>query len=56
MVLPPAGDRGARQALAFFLHPDDHALVRCCDGSDRYPPITAGAYLQLRFADSYGRD
>lgn len=37
------------------MHPDDGALITCCGGSDRYPPITAGAYLKLRFAESYGR-
>lgn len=51
MLLPPAGDPGTRQSLAFFMHPDDRALVTC----DKHPPIQAGAYLQLRLDETYGR-
>lgn len=55
VLLPPAGDGGARQSLAFFLHPDDHALITGCGGSGGHPPVTAGDYLKQRFAESYGR-
>ncbi|XP_044213147.1 UPF0676 protein C1494.01 isoform X1 [Thunnus albacares] len=55
VLLPPAGDSSTRQSLAFFVQPDDEALITCCDGSDKYPPVTAGAYIIERFNDSYGR-
>ncbi|XP_028287739.1 UPF0676 protein C1494.01-like [Parambassis ranga] len=55
VLLPPVGDSGTRQSLAFFVHPEDEALITCCDGSNKYPPVTAGAYLLERFNDSYGR-
>ncbi|XP_068169907.1 uncharacterized protein [Antennarius striatus] len=44
VLLPPAGDTEARQSVAFFLHPDDDALIKCLDGSNKYPPITGRAY------------
>lgn len=56
VLLPPPGVSSERQSLAFFMHPDDHAVIGCCDGSDKYPPITSLQYLQQRFADSYGRN
>ncbi|KAM9375693.1 uncharacterized protein KZ484_008232 [Pholidichthys leucotaenia] len=55
VLLPPARDSSTRQSLAFFVHPDDEALITCCDGSSKYPPVTAGAYLQERFGESYGK-
>lgn len=55
VLLPAPGDPSIRQSLAFFMHPDDSALIGCFDGSDKYPPITAGKYLSDRFNDSYGR-
>ncbi|CAJ1055965.1 -oxoglutarate-dependent dioxygenase htyE-like [Xyrichtys novacula] len=55
VLLPPAGDSRTRQSMAFFVHPDDDSLITCCDGSDKYPPVTAGGYLIERFEDSYGR-
>ncbi|KAJ3597099.1 hypothetical protein NHX12_003499 [Muraenolepis orangiensis] len=55
VLLPPAGDSRSRQSLVFFVHPDDEALITCCDGSNKYPAVTGGAYLQERFNDSYGR-
>ncbi|XP_011605345.1 UPF0676 protein C1494.01 [Takifugu rubripes] len=54
VLLPPAGDSSTRQSLAFFLQPDDEAIISCCDGSNKYPPIKSSIYLKLRFADSYG--
>ncbi|KAI3371066.1 hypothetical protein L3Q82_023708 [Scortum barcoo] len=55
VLLPPAGDSSTRQSLAFFVHPDDEALITCCDGSNKYPPVTAGAYLIKRLSDTYGQ-
>lgn len=48
VLLPPAGDCSTRQSLAFFVQPDDDAVIRCCDGSDKYPPVSSGLYLQKR--------
>lgn len=48
VLLPPAGDCSTRQSLAFFVQPDDDAVIRCCDGSDKYPPVSSGLYLQQR--------
>lgn len=53
VLLPPAGDRQTRQSMAFFLHPDDDAEIRCCDGSDKYPPVSSGEYLRQRLRASY---
>ncbi|XP_039989277.1 2-oxoglutarate-Fe(II) type oxidoreductase ppzD [Xiphias gladius] len=54
VLLPPAGDSSTRQSLAFFVQPDDEAVITCCDGSSKYPPVKAGEYLTERFKDSYG--
>ncbi|XP_041852679.1 2-oxoglutarate-Fe(II) type oxidoreductase ppzD [Melanotaenia boesemani] len=54
VLLPPVGDSCTRQSLAYFVQPDDEALITCCDGSDKYPPVTSGAYLMERFRVSYG--
>lgn len=48
VLLPPAGDCSTRQSLAFFVQPDNDAVIRCCDGSDKYPPVSSGLYLQQR--------
>ncbi|XP_072291229.1 LOW QUALITY PROTEIN: uncharacterized protein [Eucyclogobius newberryi] len=53
VLLPPPGDASERQSLAFFVQPDDSALIRCCDGSNKYPPIRSDQYLRQRFQDSY---
>ncbi|XP_016301346.1 UPF0676 protein C1494.01-like [Sinocyclocheilus anshuiensis] len=55
VLLPPAGDSGTRQSLAFFVQPDDEAIISCCDGSDKYPPVKSVDYLLSRFKDSYGK-
>ncbi|XP_061780332.1 uncharacterized protein [Nerophis lumbriciformis] len=55
VLLPPAGDCSTRQSLAFFVQPDDEAVITCIDGSNRYPPVKGGAYLTERFGDSYGQ-
>ncbi|XP_053741863.1 uncharacterized protein si:dkey-10o6.2 isoform X2 [Synchiropus splendidus] len=54
VLLPPAGDDSTRQSLAYFLQPDDSALITCCDGSNKYPPVKSGDYLTQRFLSSYG--
>ncbi|XP_076588396.1 uncharacterized protein LOC143321717 [Chaetodon auriga] len=56
VMLPPAGDSSTRQSLAFFVQPDDDALITCCDGSDKYPPIRSGAYMLERYNETYGRN
>jgi isopenicillin N synthase-like dioxygenase len=30
-----------RQSIGFFVHPDHDVLMKCIDGSDNYPVITA---------------
>ncbi|XP_077453153.1 uncharacterized protein LOC144071701 [Stigmatopora argus] len=54
VLLPPVGISSTRQSLAFFVQPDDEAVVACIDGSDKYPPVRADAYLMERFQHSYG--
>lgn len=54
-MLPAEGDSNTRQSLAFFVQPDDEAIISCCDGSDKYAPVKAGDYLLSRFKDSYGK-
>ncbi|KAI7802743.1 hypothetical protein IRJ41_018348, partial [Triplophysa rosa] len=54
VLLPVVGDSRTRQSLAFFVHPDNEAIISCCDGSDKYPPVKAIDYLLSRFEDSYG--
>ncbi|MCJ8745114.1 hypothetical protein PDJAM_G00126710 [Pangasius djambal] len=55
VLLPPVGDSSTRQSLVFFVQPDDDAIITCCDGSDKYPPVKSVDYLLARFSDSYGR-
>ncbi|XP_051885032.1 uncharacterized protein LOC127577671 [Pristis pectinata] len=40
-----------RQSLAFFVHPDHDAIITCCDGLDKYPPITSIQYLKDKHPD-----
>ena len=52
----PANEKGrdqARQSLVFFSDPDHDCLIECIDGSNKYPPITAGAYIDMKVAASY---
>ncbi|XP_067275123.1 uncharacterized protein [Pseudorasbora parva] len=55
VLLPPAGDTSTRQCLAFFAHPDDEAIISCCDGSDKYPPVKSLDFLLSRVNDIYGK-
>ncbi|XP_054631675.1 uncharacterized protein LOC129181052 [Dunckerocampus dactyliophorus] len=56
VLLPPAGDSTTRQALAFFVMPDDQTVITCTDGSDKYPPVQLSAYLAERFSYIYADD
>ncbi|KAM9854059.1 uncharacterized protein ACBR49_002697 [Aulostomus maculatus] len=53
VLLPPAGDSSTRQSLAFFVHPDSAALITCCDGSSKYPPVTSEEFLIERLSYVY---
>ncbi|KAK2868391.1 hypothetical protein Q7C36_000262 [Tachysurus vachellii] len=55
VLLPPGNDSSTRQSLAFFVQPDNDAIVKCCDGSDKYPPVNSLDYLLSRFNLSYGK-
>ena len=50
--LPFPGDehrkRSARQSFLWYLCPDDEYVVRCLDGSDKYPPISQREYIKFR--------
>lgn len=55
VVNPNTPDR-SRYAMPFFLHPHSQASLRCppqCAGPNgsKYPPITAGEFLQQRLRD-----
>ncbi|ELU04925.1 hypothetical protein CAPTEDRAFT_219759 [Capitella teleta] len=43
----------SRRSMAFFVHPNDNWLVRGLDGCDKYAPITALDYLNMRFQETY---
>lgn len=43
----------SRRSIAFFMQPDDDIIVKCIDGSDKYPPITAIDYIKERLAKTY---
>ncbi|GAA6092069.1 UPF0676 protein C1494.01-like [Tachysurus ichikawai] len=55
VLLPPVNDSSTRQSLAFFVQPDNHAIIKCCDGSDKYPPVNSLDYLLSRFNLTYGK-
>ncbi|XP_013412662.1 UPF0676 protein C1494.01-like [Lingula anatina] len=43
----------ARQSIAFFAQPDDQVMITCLDGSNKYEPIGALDYLNMRFGATY---
>ena len=44
----------ARQSIAFFVHPDDDFIVSPVNGDTaKYPPISAGKYLQNKLDATY---
>nr|KAG5711088.1 hypothetical protein BaRGS_004732 [Batillaria attramentaria] len=45
--------RQDRQSIAFFVQPDNDALITCLDGSNKYPPITSFDYLMQRYGVTY---
>lgn len=45
--------RQCRQSMAFFVLPDNEAVVRCTDGSDKYKPVTCMEYLMSRIEPTY---
>ncbi|XP_070532483.1 uncharacterized protein [Ptychodera flava] len=55
VVLPKTEDAGRspRQSIAFFHNSDNMYVVRCVDGSDKYPPIATSLYLQQKFSATY---
>ncbi|XP_035669807.1 2-oxoglutarate-Fe(II) type oxidoreductase ppzD-like [Branchiostoma floridae] len=48
VVIPDTREhrRVTRRSMAFFVNPNDDAVVTCLDGSDKYKPITAGEYVK----------
>ncbi|XP_032242335.2 proline hydroxylase buaE [Nematostella vectensis] len=44
----------ARKSVVFFCIPDKKALIKCLDGSDKYPPIKSGEYIADLALKSYG--
>ncbi|KAK3534841.1 hypothetical protein QTP86_026672, partial [Hemibagrus guttatus] len=55
VLLPPVCDSSPRQSLVFFVQPDDDAIITCCDGSNKYPPVKSLDYVLSRFNETYGR-
>lgn len=45
--------RRDRQSVAFFVLPDDEAIIRCLDNSDKYEQITSRDYLKMRFYEKF---
>lgn len=42
-----------RRSVAFFVHPNDDAVVKPLDGADSYAPITAKQHLLNMFSKTY---
>ncbi|ROL43191.1 UPF0676 protein [Anabarilius grahami] len=55
VLLPPAGVSKTRQSLVFFAQPEDESIIKCCDGSNKYPSIKTVDYFTSRFNDTYGK-
>ncbi|XP_077986050.1 uncharacterized protein LOC144440546 isoform X2 [Glandiceps talaboti] len=54
VIIPDiASKTSCRQSLAYFSQPDSATVIRCIDGSDKYPPITGGDYVQQKFEVTY---
>ncbi|XP_077869667.1 uncharacterized protein LOC144361676 [Saccoglossus kowalevskii] len=43
----------SRQSIAFFNVPDNVSVVKCVDGSDKYPPIRPDDYLKQKFYETF---
>ena len=54
VVIPPAevSRQHGRQSLAYFIQPDDNAMIEPIDGSGKYPPIAAADYITMRFKEA----
>ena len=55
MVNPTSvkGQNEARISFTFFAQPDNDCMIECIDGSNKYEPITSGAYLDMRLKATY---
>lgn len=54
MLLPEETAREReRQSIAIFMHPDYQELIKCVDGSDKYPPVLAYDDTYQRLNKSY---
>ncbi|CAH3197153.1 unnamed protein product [Porites evermanni] len=40
--------RRHRRSLALFFNPDVDAVITCMDGSNKYPPVTSGEWVQMK--------
>ena len=55
VIIPKAEfkQKQSRQSLAFFVNPNNDDFITCIDGSNKYEPITALEYLNMRIAAAY---
>ena len=42
-----------RRSIVFFVNPDSDVTVECLDGSNKYPPVNATEYLDMKLKASY---
>ncbi|XP_078619917.1 uncharacterized protein LOC144886937 isoform X2 [Branchiostoma floridae x Branchiostoma japonicum] len=49
----PEGRQRVRRSIAYFFHCDSDVLMKCLDGSDKYPPILAREYLTQQVGATY---
>lgn len=45
-----------RQSIAFFVVPDNNALISCTDGSNKYPDIICENYVKSNFSANFQDD
>jgi isopenicillin N synthase-like dioxygenase len=55
-VINPANQERSRYSMPFFLHPHSNASLNCLPqcagpGGSKYPPITAGEFLDQRLVE-----
>lgn len=46
----------ARYSIAFFVSPDNNAVVECLDKSNKYPPLKTADHFKKRFRETYAGD
>ena len=51
-VVNPANTQSVRQSIVCFVHPEADCIVECTDGSNKYPPVTAKDYIDMRFKET----